>query len=120
MENSWNAATQLLKIPTLKAVLGERHRIIINDWQATNLGTLISRLIQRSLLILEQIDFNPDSIRADIEDKRRYSNLLFSSSELLDRAADLSSEFTILVHDNERRWRLFHNKVQKLIYLNKR
>jgi hypothetical protein len=32
MENSWAAALNLMKIPTLENVLGERHRIIINDW----------------------------------------------------------------------------------------
>lgn len=30
MENSWEAASQLVKIPTLEDVLGERHRIMIN------------------------------------------------------------------------------------------
>lgn len=114
MENSWKAAAQLIKIPKLEDVLGERHRIIINDWQAANLSSLVAKLIQRSLLILNQIDFNPESIRTDISTKRRYPELLYSSSELLDRAADLSSKFAILVHDNERRWRVFHNKVQRI------
>jgi hypothetical protein len=114
MENSWNAAAKLINIPTLEDVLGERHRIIINDWQAANLSSLVSKLIKRSLLFLNGIDFNPESIRADIRSKKRYPNLLYSSSELLDRAADLSSQFAMLVNDNERRWRVFHNKVQRI------
>jgi hypothetical protein len=114
MENAWNAAMQLMKIPTLENVLGERHRIIINDWQAAYLSTLISKLIQRTLLILDQIEFDPKSIREDISTRKRYPDLLFSSSELLDRSADLSSEFAMLVHDNERRWRVFRQTVQEL------
>ena len=114
MENSWNAAAQLIKIPSLEDVLGERHRIIINDWQAANLSSLVAKLIKRSLLLLNEIDFNPSSIRADIKSQKRYPDLLYSSSELLDRAADLSSEFALLVHDNERRWRVFHNTVQRI------
>jgi len=31
MENSWETAIQLIRIPTIEDVLGERHRIIIND-----------------------------------------------------------------------------------------
>jgi hypothetical protein len=114
MENSWNAAAQLIKIPELEDVLGERHRIIINDWQAANLSSLVAKLIKRSLLILDQINFNPEKIREDISKTKRFPELLYSASELMDRAADLSCEFAMLVHDNERRWRIFHKKVKKI------
>ena len=120
MENSWNAALQLIKIPMLEDVLGERHRIIVNDWQASKLSTLTSKLIQRALLILEEIVFVPNSIREDIKKNKRYPALLYSVSELLDRAADLSSEFALLIHDNERRWRVFRQKVQSIIEKNNR
>jgi hypothetical protein len=114
MENSWEAAVHLMQIPTLEDVLGERHRIIINDWQAAHLSILISKLLERALLILGKIDFRPKAIREDVSTIKRYPDLLYSSSELLDRAADLSSEFAILVHDNERRWRVFRQKVKKI------
>ena len=115
MENSWEAAINLMKIPTLEDVLGERHRIIINDWQAANLSILAAKLLERALLILNQVDFSPKAIREDVSSRRRYPSLLYSASELLDRGADLSSEFAILVHDNERRWRVFRKKVEKII-----
>jgi hypothetical protein len=114
IENSWAAAINLIKIPTLEDVLGERHRIIVNDWQAAHLSSLMGKLLDRARLILGQIDFQPKAIRTDISTKKRYPALLYSASELLDRAADLSSEFAILIHDNERRWRVFHRKVEKL------
>jgi hypothetical protein len=114
MENSWQAAINLMKIPTLEAVLGERHRIIINDWQASQLSILMAKLLERSLLILEQIDFNPKAIREDLSTRKKYPSLLYSASELLDRAADLSSEFAMLIHDNERRWRVFHQTVERI------
>jgi hypothetical protein len=114
MENSWEAAVHLMKIPTLEDVLGERHRIIINDWQAAHLSILLAKLLDRALLILGEIDFHPKAIREDISTRKRYPHLLYSASELLDRAADLSSEFAVLIHDNERRWRIFRQKVNKL------
>lgn len=114
MENSWEAAINLIKIPTLEDVLGERHRIIINDWQASHLSILVAKLLDRALLILNQIDFSPNAIREDISTRKRYPDLLYSASELLDRGADLSSEFAILVHDNERRWRVFRKNVNQI------
>lgn len=115
MENSWEAAVNLMKIPTLEDVLGERHRIIVNDWQAAHLSTLVAKLLDRALLILNLIDFSPKAIREDLSARKRYPDLLYSASELLDRGADLSGEFAMLVHDNERRWRVFRQKVNKLM-----
>ena len=115
MENSWAAAINLMKIPTLENVLGERHRIIINDWQAAHLSTLVAKLLDRALLILNKIDFQPEAIREDILTIKRFPDLLYSASELLDRGADLSSEFAMLVHDNERRWRVFRQRVNRLM-----
>jgi len=74
----------------------------------------MAKLLQRALLILGQVDFDPKSIREDISMVKRYPELLYSASELLDRAADLSSESAMLVHDNERRWRVFRQKIEKL------
>ena len=120
MENSWEAAINLMKIPTLEDVLGERHRIIINDWQAAHLSTLVAKLLDRALLILNQIDFSPKAIREDISARKRYPDLLYSASELLDRGADLSSEFAVLIHDNERRWRGFRQRVNRMMAGSKR
>ena len=114
MENSWEAAIHLMNIPTLEGVLGERHRIIINDWQASQLSILMAKLLERSLLILKQINFQPKPIREDLATRKSYPNLLYSASELLDRAADLSSEFAMLIHDNERRWRVFRQAVTRI------
>ena len=40
---------------------------------------------------------------------------LYSASELLDRAADLAAESAALVHDNERRWRVFRERVATIV-----
>jgi hypothetical protein len=50
-------------------------------------------------------------VRADLAEARSYPRYLFSASELVDRAADLASESAMLVHDNERRWRVFRERV---------
>jgi hypothetical protein len=114
MKSSWESAIPLINNSELAEVLGERHRIIINDWQAANISILIGNLISRSLRILDVIDFSPDSIRKDLEQSKITPDYLYSASELIDRAADLASISGMLVHDNERRWRVFRDKIQQL------
>jgi hypothetical protein len=114
MEASWEAAQALVPVRALADVLGERHRIIANDWQAASLSSLAARLLRRALDILDQIDFAPDAVRADLRAGRSLVPYLYSASELIDRAADLVSEFAMLVHDNERRWRVFRQQVVML------
>jgi hypothetical protein len=115
MESSWKVALALIENPLLAAVLGERHRIIANDWQAANLSSLVSRLIKRSLDILDKVDLAPTAIRADLEGPRFFPDYLYASSELIDRAADVAAESATLVHDNERRWRVFRQQVQQVM-----
>jgi hypothetical protein len=113
MEASWDAAGALLPFEQLAPVLGERHRIIANDWQNAVVAPLIGQLIRRSLEILDCIDFAPAAVREDLGDARVYPSYLYSAAELLDRAADLTAESATLVHDNERRWRVFRQVVAK-------
>jgi hypothetical protein len=115
MAAAWEAARGLLPIRPLADVLGERHRIIANDWQAASLSTLASHLLRRALEVLGEVDLAPHAIRADLRAERVVVAYLYSSSELIDRAADLISQFAVLVHDNERRWRVFRQRVAKLV-----
>lgn len=46
--------------------LGERHRIIGNDWQAACMSSLAARLIHRALELLGKIDFSPSALREDL------------------------------------------------------
>jgi hypothetical protein len=39
---------------------------------------------------------------------------LYSAAELVDRAAGLLAEGSVLVHDGERRWRVFHERVEAI------
>jgi hypothetical protein len=118
MEKSWTAVGSLADYPELADLLGERHRIVANDWQAANLQVLISRLIARALDLLERVDFAPAALREDLTSGRRSVAYLYSASELLDRAADLIVESATLVHDNERRWRVFGDRVRELARAN--
>lgn len=115
MTSSWEAARGLLPIRPLADVHGERHGIIANDWQAASLITLVGRLVARAVELLEQLDFTPAAVRDDLRGRRTCVGYLYSASELIDRAADLASEFAVLVHDNERRWRVFRSRVATLV-----
>ena len=114
MEQAWEIAGSLAAYPVLADLLGERHRIISNDWQSAALQSLIARLLRRALDLLAKVDFAPAALRADLAGQRHAPAYLYSASELLDRAADLTAESAMLVHDNERRWRVFRARVREL------
>lgn len=114
MEQAWELAGTLAAHPALADLLGERHRIIANDWQSASLQTLLARLLRRALDVLDRVDFAPAALRADLAGERLAPAYLYAASELLDRAADLLAESAMLVHDNERRWRVFHARIRAL------
>lgn len=111
MEQAWAVAAQLTRYPQLADLLGERHRIVVNDWQSAELQMLIGRLLARAVDLLDAIDFSPAALREDLRTPARF---LFSASELLDRAVDLTTQSATLVHDNERRWRVFRERAEAI------
>ena len=114
MAKAWEVAGGLVAYPALADLLGERHRIIANDWQAAGMSSLSGRLIRRALDLLATVDFAPAALREDLAGPRENPGYLYSSSELLDRAADLAAQSATLVHENERRWRVFGERVAEL------
>jgi hypothetical protein len=115
MQASWNMAAALVPIDGLADVLGERHRIIANDWQAANMTTLTGRILQRAAEMLESIDFTPAVLRDDLAGERVSAARLYSIAEMIGHAADLSSEAAGAEHDSERRWRTFRSRVQRVV-----
>jgi len=115
MQASWQAALPLPQLPALTRVLGERHRIIVNDWQAAQQSSLISMVNKRALEIVERVDFAPSAVRTDLAGPRVLPAYLYAAAELLSRAADIASESAILTYDNERRWRVFHQQLQQVL-----
>lgn len=114
MEAAWGAAELLLDHPAVADLLGERHHIVANDWLAATLSRMAARHLKRSVAILERVDFSPLALRADLAGSRESALYLYSATELIDRAADLAAESATLVHDNERRWRVFHQRVNAI------
>jgi hypothetical protein len=115
MESSWAVAAALVEIDDLADMLGERHRIIANDWQAATMNGVQSHLLDRAADILEHVDFTPAALRADLAGRRVSIGLLYSAAEMISHAADLCSESAGLVHDNERRWRTFRRRVGEVL-----
>ena len=115
MEASWAMAGALLELDGLADVLGERHRIIANDWQAAALSALAGRIVARAVDLLDRIDFTPEALRGDIAGVRVSARRLYSAAEMLNHAADLYSESAGLDNDNERRWRVFRSRVLELL-----
>ena len=114
MQASWDIAAALVDITGLEDLLGERHRIIANDWLAADMSGLIARMLVRAADILDKTDFTPAVLRADLAGSRRAASLLHSTAEIINRAADLCSESAGLVNDNERRWRVFRERVVQI------
>jgi hypothetical protein len=115
METSWAAAEALLRYPELADVVSERHRIISNDWEFASLTRLGSRNLARAGAILESIDFSPAALRDDLCSSRTTAVLLHSACDLIDHASDLAAQSATLVHENERRWRLFRERIDEVI-----
>jgi hypothetical protein len=114
MEASWAMAGSLLELDELADVLGERHRIIANDWQAASLSMLAGRIVGRAVDLLDRVDFTPAALRNDLAGDRVSARRLYSSAEMLNHSADLYSESAALDNDNERRWRVFRARVLEL------
>lgn len=115
MESSWAVAEVLLDIDDLADLLGERHRIIANNWQGASLVGMAGRMLARAADLLDRIDFVPAGLRSDLGGRRISAARMFSAAEMIDHASDLLSEFAGLVHDNERRWRIFRSRVQRVV-----
>lgn len=115
MGQAWEIAGSLAPYPVLADLLGERHRIIASDWQAANLNSLCARILERAADMLDHVDFSPKALRADLAGDRVAPARLYSAAELIDHAADLYCESTELVHGNERRWRVFHARIEALL-----
>jgi len=115
MQESWKMAAALVPFDGLADVLGERHRIIANDWQAANLTTLVGRILQRAAELLDGVDLTPAAVRADLAAGRVTTARLYSIAEMIGHAADLSSDAAGVEHDSERRWRTFRSRVQEVV-----
>ena len=59
MESSWAVAAVLFDIDDLADLLGERHRIIANNWQGASIVGLAGRILARAADLLDRIDFAP-------------------------------------------------------------
>jgi hypothetical protein len=114
MEASWAMAEALLSYPQLADLLAERHKIITGNWQNAATAQLIARCLRRAVLILEQIDFTPAALRQDLAGARTAPAYLFSAAELINHAADMSAASSVLTHENERRWRIFYQRIEQI------
>ncbi|HUK72701.1 MAG TPA: hypothetical protein VLW50_28745 [Streptosporangiaceae bacterium] len=114
MEASWAMAEALLDYPQLADLLAERHKIIGHNWQNATTAQLIARYLRRAVSILERVDFTPAALRKDLAGPRIAPAYLYSAAELINHAADLSAASSVLTHENERRWRIFHQRVEQI------
>jgi hypothetical protein len=87
MENTWATAAILLAYDQLADLVGDRHRIIANGWQAASMSALAGRVLQRAADVLDTVDFTPAALRDDLDGARRSPRLLHSAVELIDHAA---------------------------------
>ena len=114
MEASWAMAEALLSYPQLADLLAERHKIIGNNWQNASTAQLIARYLRRAVTVMEQVDFSPAGLRTDLAGARSAPAYLYAAAELINHAADLSAASSVLTHENERRWRIFHERVEQV------
>ena len=63
---------------------------------------------------MERIDFEPAALREDLAGPRTAAGYLYAAAELINHAADLSAASSVLTHENERRWRIFHERIEQI------
>ena len=114
MEASWAMAEALLSYPQLADLLAERHKIIGNNWQNASTAQLNARYLRRAVAVMERVDFSPAGLRTDLAGARSAPAYLYAAAELINHAADLSAASSVLTHENERRWRIFHERVEQI------
>jgi hypothetical protein len=114
MQASWAVAEALLAYPQLADLLGERHQIIGNNWQNACTAQLIARYLRRAVTVMDRIDFSPAGLRKDLAGPRSSPAYLYAAAELINHAADLSAASSVLTHEDERRWRRFHQRVEQI------
>jgi hypothetical protein len=115
MQSSWEVAASLLEVDALSDVMGERHRIITNDWLAAHMQSVIAALLLRAAEMLDHVDLAPAALRADLSADRVSPSRVRSAAEVIARAADLCCQSAELVHDNERRWRVFRARTEQVL-----
>jgi hypothetical protein len=115
MQSSWESAAALIPLGGLADMLAERHRIIASDWQAASMIALSSRILARAADVLEQVDFAPSALRADLAGGAICIARLYSAAELIAHAADLCTASAGLVHGEERRWRTFRQRITEIV-----
>lgn len=114
MEASWGMAEALLSYPELADLLAERHRIIGDNWQNGCTTQLIARYLRRAVATMERVDFSPAAVRRDLAGVRTAPRYLYAAAELINHAADLAVASSVRTHENERRWRIFHDRLEEL------
>ena len=117
MEASWGMAEALLSYPQLADLLAERHRIIGNNWQNGRTAQLIARYLRRAIAVMGRVDFSPGALRDDLTGARTAPAYLYAAAELINHAADLAAASSVLTHENERRWRIFRERVEQITML---
>jgi hypothetical protein len=115
MAASWAMAAAMLQFDGLADVMGERHRIISNDWLAAHMQSLVGTLLARAADMLEQVDLTPAALRTDLAGPRVAPRRLYATAEVVSRAADLCCDSAELVHDNERRWRVSRERTEQVV-----
>ena len=115
MESSWSAgrvAPGSERAGGCARRSASRHR---QRLAGRRLSSLVGRLLQRSVDILDRVEFSPAGLRRDLADQHLSVKLLYGAAEIISHTADLLSDSAGFDNDNERRWRVFHAHVREIV-----
>jgi hypothetical protein len=94
--------------------LGERHRTIANNWQNASTCHIIDLCLRRAVAVMDWVDCSPAGLCSDLTGARTAPSYLYSAAEFAKQAADLSAASSVRAHEDERRWRVFHERVEPI------
>jgi hypothetical protein len=84
------------------------------------MSTLVGRQLQRAADLLDEVEYTPAALRADLAGPRRSAALLHPVAEIINRAADLCTDSARIVKDNERRWLVFRERAARIVEASRR
>lgn len=60
------------------------------------------------------MNFSPAELRKELAGVRSAPGYLYSAAELISHAADLAAAGSVLTREDERRWRIFHHRIEQI------
>lgn len=93
---------------------GEQHQPGASSDGLLAVAANLSRYHREHEKYYSEVPLADAALRDDLASARTAPAYLYSAAELISHAAGLSAANSVITHDNERRWRIFHQRIEQI------